>query len=219
VQEKTVENYLKTIYHLSSSGSLMVTNKQLATRMEVIPATITETLRKLNEMRLVDYEKSYGARLTPKGLKQALAIVRRHRIWETYLAQELGFGWDEVHEIAEELEHVVNEKLILRLHQKIGEPMFDPHGDPIPDEKGKIQKMEFIKLSDCKAGRSYVFCGVSDHSASFLNYLDRNKLKIGNRVEVLERESFDGSVLVKRGDGKIQLSLQIAMNMLLRTKD
>ncbi|MFI5203624.1 MAG: metal-dependent transcriptional regulator [Flavobacteriales bacterium] len=106
MQKETIENYLKTIYHLSKGNTHVVTNKDLAHRMNVIPATVTEAVKKLHVLKLVEYEKSYGTRLTPQGIKKALLIVRRHRIWETYLAKELGFGWDEVHEIAEELEHV-----------------------------------------------------------------------------------------------------------------
>ena len=144
MQSETIENYLKTIYHLSAGNSNIVNNKQLAEKLNVIPATVTEAVKKLHELKLVIYEKSYGTRLTTSGSKMALNIVRRHRIWETYLANELGFGWDEVHEIAEELEHIKNDKLIKKLSEKLGHPNFDPHGDPIPDEKGKIQKSNFL---------------------------------------------------------------------------
>src|SRR3989344_1556535 len=155
MQSETIENYLKTIYHISGGNASIVNNKQLADKLGVIPATVTEAVKKLHELKLVIYEKSYGTRLTSAGSKMALSIVRRHRIWETYLAKELGFGWDEVHEIAEELEHIKNDKLIKKLSEKLGHPNFDPHGDPIPDEKGKIQKSNFIKLSEVKAKKKY----------------------------------------------------------------
>lgn len=216
VQNENLKNYLKMIYHLSKSNTQVVANKQLALALSVNPATVTEAVKKLDALKLVKYEKSYGTQLTSFGTKRALAIVRRHRIWETYLAQELGFGWDEVHEIAEELEHISNEKLIQKLFHKLGKPLYDPHGDPIPDEKGKFHKVEYIKLSDGKLGRKYNFSGVADHSSSFLKFLDRNKLKIGDQIVVLEIESFDGSILVLCGEREIRLSLQMALNLLVK---
>ena len=140
MRPETIENYLKTIYNLSSNNTAVVSNQKIADRLSLNPATVTEGLRKLHELKYVVYEKSYGSRLTATGSKLALDIVRRHRIWETYLAKELGFGWDEVHAIAEELEHVNNVKLINKLASILGNPTYDPHGDPIPDAKGKIQK-------------------------------------------------------------------------------
>ena len=132
MQKQNIENYLKTIYHLSNGNSFVVTNKQLSALLNVIPATVTEAVKKLDALKLVSYEKSYGIKLTSQGVKQALTVIRRHRIWETYLALELGFGWEEVHELAEELEHIKNDKLILKLIQKLGDPAYDPHGEPIP---------------------------------------------------------------------------------------
>jgi DtxR family transcriptional regulator, Mn-dependent transcriptional regulator len=215
VQKETVENYLKTIYHLSKGNTHVVTNKQLSDKLGVIPATVTEAVKKLDGLGLVTYEKSYGTRLTSQGTRQALAIVRRHRIWETYLANELGFGWDEVHEIAEQLEHVTNDKLIRKLAEKLGNPVFDPHGDPIPDEKGKIQKSAYIMLSESKAGKKYVLSGVSDHSPVFLKFLDKNNLKIGDQLKVLEIEDFDGSVLIQRGTKELRLSAQMVGSLLV----
>lgn len=216
MQKETIENYLKTIYHLSKGNTHVVTNKDLAHRMNVIPATVTEAVKKLDALKLVEYEKSYGTRLTPQGMKKALLIVRRHRIWETYLAKELGFGWDEVHEIAEELEHVKSDKLIEKLFQKLGNPLYDPHGDPIPDKKGKLHKPEFIKLSEAKAGRSYVLTGVVDHSTAFLKFLDKNGFKLGGEIKVLEIESFDGSVIIEYAKMRHMLSLQVGSNLLVK---
>jgi len=184
--------------------------------MNVIPATITEAVKKMHALKLVEYEKSYGTRLTTAGIKQALVIVRRHRIWETYLAQELDFGWDEVHEIAEQLEHVTSDKLIKKLAAKLGNPIFDPHGDPIPDEKGKFQKSEYSKLSEAKVGRKYFLSGVSDHSSGFLKFLDKNNLKIGDPIKVLEIENFDGSMLIQCNRKELRLSQQMVFNLLVR---
>ena len=216
MQKETIENYLKTIYHLSKGNAHVVTNKQLAERLNVIPATVTEAVKKLHALKLVEYEKSYGTRLTGQGTRQALAIVRRHRIWETYLAQELGFGWDEVHEIAEQLEHVTSDKLIQKLAEKLGNPGFDPHGDPIPDEKGKIQKSEYFKLTEAKTGKKYTFSGVSDHSPVFLKFLDKNNLKIGDQLKVMEIESFDGSMLIQRGSKEFRLSALMVESLLVK---
>lgn len=196
MQSETIENYLKTIYHLSAQNSSVVNNKQLADKLNVIPATVTEAVKKLNELKLVIYEKSYGVRLTSAGSKMAIGIVRRHRIWETYLAKELGFGWDEVHEIAEELEHIKNDKLIKKLSEKLGNPSFDPHGDPIPDEKGKIQKSNFIKLSEVKIKNDYKVMGVTDHSTAFLKYLEKHELIIGAQISIKTIEDFDNSIIL-----------------------
>lgn len=216
MHNETIENYLKTIYHLSNGNTCVVTNKQLAFTLKVNPATVTEAVRKLDALNLVKYEKSYGTQLSTQGTKKALAIVRRHRIWETFLAKELGFGWDEVHEIAEELEHVSSEKLIQKLFQKLGNPLFDPHGDPIPDENGKFHKIEFIKLSEAKVGRNYILSGVADHSSAFLKFLDYNKLKIGDQIKILGREIFDGSMLIHCNKNEIRLSLQMVLNLLVK---
>lgn len=196
MRQETVENYLKTIYNLSSDKSSLVGNKDLADKLQLKPATVTEGLRKLHDLNYVVYEKSYGSRLTPSGAKLALNIVRRHRIWETYLVKELGFGWDEVHEIAEELEHVKNDKLTNKLAAILGNPVYDPHGDPIPDEKGKMQKSNFIKLSEAKTKLNYKIMGVTDHSTAFLKYLEKHQLIIGTMVKIKTIEEFDNSILL-----------------------
>ncbi len=196
MRTETVENYLKTIYNLSSDNTLVVSNQQLADKLNINPASVTEALRKLHELKYVIYEKSYGTRLTSAGSKLALGIVRRHRIWETYLVKELGFGWDEVHVIAEELEHVKNDKLINKLSEILGNPVYDPHGDPIPDAKGKIQKSNFIKLSEVKLKNNYKIMGVTDHSTAFLKYLDKHHLVIGATISIKTIEEFDSSIVL-----------------------
>ena len=196
MRTETVENYLKTIYNLSSDNTLVVTNQQLADKLNINPASVTEALRKLHELKYVIYEKSYCTRLTSSGSKLAVGIVRRHRIWETYLVKELGFGWDEVHVIAEELEHVQNDKLINKLAEILGNPVYDPHGDPIPDAKGKIQKSNFIKLSEVKVRNNYKVMGVTDHSTAFLKYLDKHQLIIGATINIKTIEEFDNSIIL-----------------------
>jgi DtxR family Mn-dependent transcriptional regulator len=217
MQSETIENYLKTIYHLSAGNSNIVNNKQLAEKLNVIPATVTEAVKKLHELKLVIYEKSYGTRLTTSGSKMALNIVRRHRIWETYLANELGFGWDEVHEIAEELEHIKNDKLIKKLSEKLGHPNFDPHGDPIPDEKGKIQKSNFIKLSEAKIKSNYKIMGVTDHSTTFLKYLEKHQLIIGASITIKTIEEFDNSIILICQKKEVSISPKAAECIIVET--
>jgi len=196
MRQETIQNDLKTIYNLSSYNTAVVNNQKIADRLSLNPATVTEGLRKLHELKYIVYEKSYGSRLTTSGSKLALDIIRRHRIWETYLAKELGFGWDEVHAIAEELEHVNNVKLINKLASILGNPIYDPHGDPIPDEKGKIQKSNFIKLSETKLKLNYKVMGVTDHSTTFLKYLEKHNLIIGANINVKTIEDFDNSIVL-----------------------
>jgi len=196
---KTIENYLKALFHLSNANKTAVTNKELSSYLKFIPATVTETIKKLSDLNYVIYEKSYGTRLSAQGLKLAIEMVRRHRLWETYLVQELGFEWDEVHDIAEELEHIQNKKLIARLSEKLGHPHYDPHGDPIPDEKGKFLKTDFILLANVREKKHYAIRQTLDHSREFLSYLKEKKLLIGHKILILKREMLDNSITYKTG--------------------
>ncbi|MBA2611093.1 MAG: metal-dependent transcriptional regulator [Bacteroidetes bacterium] len=215
MRQETIENYLKNIYHLSIGNKAIVGNFQLAEKLNIRPASVTEGLRKLHDLKYVIYEKSYGTRLTPIGAKLALTIVRRHRIWETYLAKELGFGWDEVHEIAEELEHIQNDKLINKLSELLGNPVYDPHGDPIPDEKGKIKKENFINLSSAKPKNSYKIRGVSDHSTVFLKYLEKHRLIIGAHLKIDSIEEFDQSLIITCNKKEVIISPKVADNIIV----
>lgn len=215
MRQETIENYLKTIYNLSTDNTQVVHNQGLADKLNLNPATITEGLKKLHDLKLVIYEKSYGSRLTASGTKMALSIIRRHRIWETYLVKELGFGWDEVHEIAEELEHVRNDKLINKLAAILGNPIYDPHGDPIPDEKGKMKKSNFIKLSEAKIKAKYKIMGVTDHSAAFLKYLEKNQLIIGADIQLKGIEDFDDSIQISCQKKDLNVSHKVAENIIV----
>ncbi|MDP1800713.1 MAG: metal-dependent transcriptional regulator [Bacteroidota bacterium] len=217
MRTETVENYLKTIYNLSADNTTVVANQQLADKLNINPASVTEALRKLHELKYVIYEKSYGTRLTTAGVKMALNIVRRHRIWETYLVKELGFGWDEVHVIAEELEHVKNDKLINKLAEILGNPVFDPHGDPIPDAKGKIQKSNFIKLSEAKIKNNYKVMGVTDHSTAFLKYLDKHHLIIGAGITIKTIEEYDNSIILICQKKEVNISPKAAECIIVQT--
>lgn len=215
MRQETIENYLKNIYHLSADNKAIVGNFQLAEKLNIRPASVTEALRKLHELKYVIYEKSYGTRLTATGAKLALTIVRRHRIWETYLAKELGFGWDEVHEIAEELEHIKNDKLIGKLSEILGNPVYDPHGDPIPDEKGKFKKTNFISLAEAKPKGAYKIMGVSDHSSTFLKYLEKHRLLIGEPISVESIEEFDQSLVILCNKNEVVVSPKVAQNIIV----
>lgn len=215
MRQETIENYLKTIYNFSYNNTAVVNNQRLSDKLNVSPATITEGLKKLHELNYVIYEKSYGTRLTTTGEKLALSIVRRHRIWETYLVKELEFGWDEVHEIAEELEHIKNDKLINKLATILGNPIYDPHGDPIPDEKGKIQKSNFIKLSEAKPKNKYLIMGVTDHTPLFLKYLEKQQLIIGAQIIIKEIEDFDNSITLICQKKEIIISVKVAESVIL----
>ena len=216
MRTETIENYLKTIYNLSSDNTVVVPNQKLADKLDINPSSVTEALRKLHELKYVIYEKSYGTRLTATGAKMALGIVRRHRIWETYLAKELGFGWDEVHAIAEELEHVQNDKLINKLAEILGNPVFDPHGDPIPDEKLKVKKSNFIKLSEAKTKGNYKIMGVSDHSTIFLKYLEKHQFLIDASIHIKEIEEVDQSLIVSCNKRDIVITQKVANNIIVK---
>lgn len=211
----TIENYLKALYHLSDGNKWMVSNGQLADRLNVIPATITEGIKKLHNKGYIDYEKSYGSKLTAKGLKVALTVIRRHRLWETFLVKELDFTWDEVHDIAEELEHIDNVKLISRLSQKLGNPSHDPHGDPIPDEKGKLSKDGFITLDKVKKHGKFRLSGVRNHTPAFLKYCDKQGLTIGRSFTISAIEDFDGSYTILLGSQTIVVTKETAGYLVL----
>ncbi|MBL7929124.1 MAG: metal-dependent transcriptional regulator [Bacteroidia bacterium] len=213
----TAENYLKTIYHLLEQEPDGVTTNTLAASLSIKPATVTDMLRKLSTDKLVKHEKYYGVTLTDKGRKTALEIIRRHRLWEVFLAQKLQFAWDEVHDMAEQLEHVQSDELIERLDKFLGYPKTDPHGDPIPDKRGKISIHDFKPLCVLTQKQTGVISGVTEHSPSFLQYLEKNGLSLGNEIEVMEVHAFDMSADVKLNQKKvIHLSYDVTKNILIK---
>lgn len=196
----TEENYLKAIYKLSEAGKIEVSTNAIADELQTRAASVSDMLRKLSEKQLLDYEKYKGVKLTNSGLKAALAVVRKHRLWEVFLHDKLKFGWDEVHEIAEQLEHIQSDVLIERLDEYLGFPEFDPHGDPIPDTEGKMKRLNFLPLATISMQLNYVLTGVLDHNPDFLKMLDKWGLKIGSVLSLKERNEFDGSIELKIGD-------------------
>jgi DtxR family Mn-dependent transcriptional regulator len=212
----TEENYLKVIYALSGGPGSRIANQEIAERLALNPATVTEMLRRLHQKQLIDYSRSLGARLTPEGEQLALQVVRKHRLWETFLVEKMEFSWDEVHDVAEQLEHVQSEKLLEKLDKLLGYPKFDPHGDPIPDPKGRLPIAEAIPLSECPAGKSYRLTGVRNHSSSFLKYLDRIGLHLNDLIELEEARDFDQSVQVLLpGNNRTVFSTEVAGSLLV----
>ena len=210
------ENYLKIIYHLSLVSKSEISTNAIAEKMATKASSVTDMLKKLAEKELVSYQKYQGVSLTENGLLTAKNIVRRHRLWEVFLVDKLNFAWDEVHEIAEELEHINSEKLIDKLDEFLKFPSKDPHGDPIPDKNGNIIKVEKHLLSDLKINETAVCIGVKDSSSEFLQYLDKQKIALGSKIKILEKEPFDNSMTIEINNGQIIISSKIAINLFVK---
>jgi DtxR family Mn-dependent transcriptional regulator len=196
------ENYLKGIYKLQQGQNSVSTN-QLAELLQTKPASVTDMLKRLQEKGMLQYERYYGVKLSRKGRTVALAIVRRHRLWEFFLVNHLKFRWEEVHDIAEQLEHVQSVDLTEKLDAYLGFPRFDPHGDPIPDSEGGIPLRSQKRLSDLEAGASGVICGVADQSKDLLEMLTQLRLHIGTAITVRQRHNYDHSAQVQLPDGEV----------------
>ena len=211
----TEENYIKAIYHLSIGKETVATNA-IAEAMDTTAASVTDMLRKLNDKQIIDYTKYKGVSLTKDGEIIATQLVRKHRLWEVFLNEKLGFAWDKVHDIAEQLEHIRSEELTERLDNFLGKPKFDPHGDPIPDAKGRIHSHNYKLLSEIKEGDDVVVMGVKDSSAKFLHYLDSQKIALGSKVRIEQKVDFDNSVKVSIGDTNTMISDMAASLILVR---
>jgi len=212
----TEENYLKTIYHLSTGNNSVVSTNQIAEMTNTKAASVTDMLKKLAEKKLINYIKYQGLTLTEAGKNAAVNIVRKHRLWEVFLVEKLGFKWDEVHDIAEELEHINSESLINRLDDFLGNPAADPHGDPIPDRKGTIQQKKLVRISDMYQDQSGMISGVSEHSSVFLKLLEKMGLTLGTKIKVSELIEFDGSIILIINDHADRtISREVAKNILV----
>jgi DtxR family transcriptional regulator, Mn-dependent transcriptional regulator len=199
----TEENYLKAVYYLQVQYGNVSTNA-LAARLQSKPASITDMMKKLSSKKLLNYKPYYGFSLTTDGKKAALSVIRRHRLWEFFLAEKLNFGWDEVHGIAEELEHVSSKKLIDKLDAYLGFPAFDPHGDPIPDRQGKMKKSKKIQLKDLKPLTPAKVISISDPSTEIIEFLKDKNISIGTLLEVKKIFEFDQSLLIKVASSKTE---------------
>lgn len=210
------ENYLKTIYHLTTISESEVSTNAIAEMMETKASSVTDMLKKLSEKSLVNYKKYQGVSLTEKGKLTAKMIVRKHRLWEVFLVDKLDFSWDEVHDIAEQLEHIKSEKLINKLDDFLGNPTEDPHGDPIPDANGQIINTEKHLLSELFENQSGICVGVKDTSSEFLKYLDKQEISLGSKIEILGKESFDLSLKIKLNGRELTISNKIASNIFVK---
>jgi DtxR family transcriptional regulator, Mn-dependent transcriptional regulator len=206
------ENYLKTIFHLQV-GTEAVTTNALAEKLQTRPASVTDMMKKLNAKKLLHYKPYYGFNLSTEGKKIALNIIRRHRLWEYFLAEKLKFSWNEVHEVAEELEHVSSKKLIDKLEEYLDFPQFDPHGDPIPDSKGKMRSVDEIPLIELPLNQSAEVRRVAHQSAEMLELLQHKNIGIGTRLEVKKHFDFDHSVEIRIKTNTITISEQLAKNI------
>ncbi|EDM45455.1 Mn-dependent transcriptional regulator [unidentified eubacterium SCB49] len=214
---KAEENYIKTIYHLQSQITGEVSTNTIADAMETKPSSVTDMVQKLADKKILSYRKYKGAILTEQGRKVAAGVIRKHRLWEVFLVDKLNFHWDEVHEIAEQLEHIQSDELIKRLDSFLGTPGFDPHGDPIPDENGNFMKTEKKLLSKLKKGQRGVCVGVKETSPEFLQFLDKKNISIGTKIHVLGKEFFDGSMVIQVGKDQSFISKKIAENLFMQT--
>lgn len=206
------ENYIKAIYHLQMENGTVSTNS-LAEQLKTKPASITDMMKKLQAKNLIHYKPYYGFSLSNEGKKIALFIVRRHRLWEYFLSEKLGFKWNEVHSLAEELEHVSSRKLIDRLDEYLEFPPYDPHGDPIPDSKGKIRSIEKVLLSDLSINKPAEVCQVRNQSPEMLELLEHKNLTIGTKLEVKKYFEFDHSLELKVRNNSVMVSEQLAKNI------
>jgi DtxR family Mn-dependent transcriptional regulator len=210
------ENYIKVIFHLSHVSPKGVNTNAIAGMLETKASSVTDMLKKLSEKELVAYQKYQGVTLTEKGFHSAKMIVRKHRLWEVFLVDKLNFSWDEVHEIAEELEHIKSENLINKLDEFLDFPSFDPHGDPIPNADGEIKKINKLLLSETELNKEYQCVGVKDSSSEFLQYLDKQKIALGSKIKVKEKESFDDTLLVQIDSRDLTISNKIANNLYVK---
>jgi DtxR family transcriptional regulator, Mn-dependent transcriptional regulator len=210
------ENYIKAIFHLQQEDGTVSTNA-LAAELHTKAASVTDMLKKLKTKKLLSYEKYKGVRLTGEGKKLALAIVRKHRLWEFFLVNNLQFGWDEVHEVAEELEHISSKKLVEKLDQFLGYPKFDPHGDPIPDSHGKMAVQLQINLIDMPMNKMAEVSSVGSQSTELLELLKHKNILIGTRLEVKKKFGFDHSIEIKiKGQQPFTISQQLAQALFVK---
>ncbi len=215
----TEENYLKAIYHLSENTKKGAATNAIAERLNTKAASVTDMLKKLSDKKLLVYKKYQGVNLTDLGKTVAIKTVRKHRLWEVFLVNKLEFGWEEVHEIAEQLEHIQSTKLTDKLDEFLAFPKYDPHGDPIPNKDLVFPNRTDQTLTECSLNDIVIVKGVKDTSADFLNYLKKLNLGLGEELEILEKEDYDNSMKVKiNGGSLLNLSHQVCANLFVITK-
>ena len=210
------ENYLKAIYHLEAFSGKGISTNAIAEKVDAKASSVTDMVKKLADKEVLFYKKYRGVTLSDLGNKIAISVIRKHRLWELFLVEKLNFSWDEVHDVAEQLEHIKSPKLINELDAFLGFPKKDPHGDPIPDKEGKFQKIEKQLLSTLEVNQFGICVGVSDSSSEFLKYLDNNNISLGKKIAVLSKEPFDGSLTILINTKKITISKKISNNIYIQ---
>ena len=210
------ENYLKAIVKLIQPPKNTVSTNALAAHLSTAAPSVTDMLKKLSDKHLITYERYYGASLTEEGLRLATNLVRKHRLWEVFLNQSLGMPWDEIHEIAEELEHIQSDYLIESLDKFLGNPKFDPHGDPIPNAQGKYTIRSQVPLADLQVGQTGKVVGVKDDNNTFLRHLSGKGIELGKSIHVLARDAFDQSITFSMDDHRNDMTGQTAQNILVK---
>lgn len=210
------ENYLKAIYHLEAASKKGISTNAIAKRLDTKASSVTDMVKKLSDKKVVDYRKYQGVSLTNMGKKVAANIIRKHRLWEVFLVKNLNFSWDEVHDVAEQLEHIKSQKLIDELDAFLGFPKSDPHGDPIPDKNGNIAIRKKVKLSSLKPLEESTLLSVKDSSDEFLRYLDKKEIAIGNTIRILAIEPFDKSMQVLVNKNELSITNEVAENLLVK---
>jgi DtxR family transcriptional regulator, Mn-dependent transcriptional regulator len=214
---QTEENYLKAIYKITERDNKAASTNAIAAAMNTKAASVTDMFNRLKTKNLVHYSKAKGVTLTTEGGDLATSLIRKHRIWEVFLCEKLGYTWDECHDLAEELEHVQDNDLTNRLDRFLGFPRFDPHGDPIPDAEGNFTPRTQVLLIEMKVGEKGVIVGVQEHSSTFLQYLDKQKLTLGVELSILEVFEFDGSIKLNlKETGDVIVSSRVSQNLFLK---
>lgn len=212
----TEENYLKAIFKYSNRTKAGVSTNVIADELNTKASSVTDMIKKLSDKKLVLYKKYKGVTLTEEGRKIAVSVIRKHRLWEVFLVEKLDFKWDEVHDIAEQLEHIQSPELVKRLDTFLEYPKYDPHGDPIPDKDGNLQHHKDIKLSDLVKGEKGIIVGVKEHSASYLKYLESIGLILGAEIKVIEVIEFDHSMNITINKNSTLISHQASKNLIIK---
>jgi DtxR family Mn-dependent transcriptional regulator len=207
---------LKAIYHLESDSKNGISTNAIAKSLKTKASSVTDMVKKLSEKEVVLYVKYQGVTLTAFGKKTAANIVRKHRLWEVFLVKKLNFSWDEVHEVAEQLEHIKSAKLINQLDALLGFPTHDPHGDPIPDKEGNLKTVEKSLLATLSKNESGICIGVDDSSSEFLQFLDKKGITLGKKITILDKEDFDDSLYIEIDGEKLSISKKIANNLYIK---
>lgn len=212
----TEENYLKAIYKIHERTKSAASTNAIADIMDTTAASVTDMMRKLSAKEMIQYEKYKGSRLTAQGAVVATSLIRRHRLWETFLVDKLSFSWEEVHELAEQLEHIKSDKLIEQLDEFLDFPKYDPHGDPIPNAEGKFTIREQMMLSQLQIGEKGVLIGVRNHTDDFLSYLNDLKISLGSEFKILDKILYDHSIKVILETQEIVLSEKVSNNLMIK---